>query len=266
MINNKKPKLDISTLIDNPAELMKDDNESPNLDSSILKTAASVVTIDAGNLLAFDPRPIDSTEFRKNPDSYIKDLCQLSTQLLINQLFNLPVERVEDVIVAKLPKGTTVWPREKPLPKEKPLTKWEQYAKLKGIKKKKKSRMVFDETTKEWRPTWGYKKAKDKDDTNNWLVEIKKNEDPNQDFFSKRTQDKNERVAKNELQRLRNIARSTKKSPKIPGVGLTPNVTDDKNQDKFRVRFYFILFIFKKAIFVSKFYLAQKSITDGQDS
>ena len=33
--------------------------------------------------------------------------------------------------------------------KEKPLTKWEQYAKLKGIKKKKKSRMVFDETTKD---------------------------------------------------------------------------------------------------------------------
>ena len=30
------------------------------------------------------------------------------------------------------------------VPKEKQLTKWEQYAKLKGIQKKKKGRMVWD--------------------------------------------------------------------------------------------------------------------------
>jgi regulator of ribosome biosynthesis len=173
-------------------------------DKALVNNANSVVDIDVGNLLAFDPRPIDSLHFKKNPNEHIKEICQISTQLLINQLFILPVDRVDDVLVAKLPKGVTLIPREKPLPKEKPLTKWEQYAKMKGIKKTKKNRMVYDENTKEWRPTWGYNRKNDT--TKDWLIEIGKNEDPNQDFFAKRTQAKNERVAKNELQRLRNIA------------------------------------------------------------
>lgn len=188
------------------------------------------VSVDIGNLFAFDPRPVDTTELRKNKEAYLKKLCQQSTQLIVNQLFELPQERVENVIVAKLPKGTTILPREKPLPKPDPMTKWEKYAKMKGIQKKKKSRMVFDEVHNEWRPRWGY--GRKNDSTKDWLIEIKKNEDPDQDFFAKRTTEKNERVAKNELQRLRNVARSSKK--KVPGVGLTPTI-DDKNPDKIEV-------------------------------
>ena len=103
--------------------------------------------------------------------------------------------------------------------------------------------MVYDETSKEWRPTWGYNKTKDKDTTNNWLIEVKQNEDPNQDFFAKRTEAKTERVAKNELQRLRNISRGKKKGSTIQsgGLGITPNITDDKVQDKFKV-FEFLVF------------------------
>ena len=41
-----------------------------------------------------------------------------------------------------------------------------------------------------------------------------------EDPFEKAKEAKRERVAKNELQRLRNIARS--KKVKVPGVGLTP--------------------------------------------
>merc|ERR1719361_3273699 len=44
-----------------------------------------------------------------------------------------------------------------------------------------------------------------------------------QDPFEKAIQDKRERVAKNELQRLRNIART--KNTKVPGVGLTPTTS-----------------------------------------
>ena len=101
--------------------------------------AASVVTIDLGNLMTFDPRPIDTVQLKKDPH-HLHTIAKHSTQLLLEQLFNLPSERVEDVVVAKLPKGLTVIPREKPLPKAKPPTKWEMYAKLKGIQKKKKSR------------------------------------------------------------------------------------------------------------------------------
>jgi regulator of ribosome biosynthesis len=198
--------------------------------SNSKETAKSIVELDLGNLMSFDPRPLDASLLKSQKETYLKRICTLSTQLLIDKLFNLPVERVEDVFVAKLPKPTTLVPREKPVPKEKPPTKWEQYAKLKGIQKKKKSRMAFDEASGEWKPTWGYKRKNDT--TKDWLIELKKNQDPNEDHFAKRTQEKNERVAKNELQRLRNIARSTKK--KIPGVGLTPTV-DSNKPDKLQV-------------------------------
>lgn len=194
------------------------------------ENAKSVVEVDSGSLMAYDPRPID-TQLLEN-DTYIKNLCTMSTQILIENLFNLSIERVQEVYVAKLPKPSTIFPREKQVPRQKPLTKWEQYAKMKGISNKKKSRKVFDEASGEWKPAWGYKRKDDS--TKQWLIEIKKNQDPNQDFFSKKTEEKNERVAKNELQRLRNIARANKK--KVPGVGLTPTV-DSTKPDKFQVRF-----------------------------
>ena len=48
-------------------------------------------------------------------------------------------------------------------------------------------------------------------------------EGQDQDPFEKAIEDKRERVAKNELQRLRNIARA--KKTKVPGVGLTPTTS-----------------------------------------
>ena len=72
---------------------------------------------------------------------------------------------VEDAIVVELPErdydGPFACPREKPLPKKKAMTKWEAFAKQKGINaKKKKSRMVWCEVTKSWKPRWGYMSAK----------------------------------------------------------------------------------------------------------
>jgi regulator of ribosome biosynthesis len=60
----------------------------------------------------------------------------------------LPTERVEEAIVAKLPAPTFLLPREKPLPKVKPLTKWQKFAREKGISRKKKSKLNWDETLK----------------------------------------------------------------------------------------------------------------------
>ena len=72
---------------------------------------------------------------------------------------------IEDAIVVELPErdydGPFACPREKPLPKKKAMTKWEAFAKQKGINaKKKKSRMVWCEVTKSWKPRWGYMSAK----------------------------------------------------------------------------------------------------------
>lgn len=56
----------------------------------------------------------------------------------------MPTERVEESIVAKLPKPAITLPRAKKCPTEKPLTKWEKFAKEKGIKKVKKDKKSFD--------------------------------------------------------------------------------------------------------------------------
>lgn len=49
--------------------------------------------------------------------------------------------------------------REKPIPQPKKETRWEKFAKEKGITKKKKSRMMWDEASQEWKPRWGYGRA-----------------------------------------------------------------------------------------------------------
>lgn len=182
---------------------------------------------DPGNLLAFDKNRIDTREFKDSKgEDFLRSLARDNTQLLINEIWKLPTEKVEEVIVAKLPDPTTPLPREKPAPKPKPPTKWEQFAKLKGIQKKKKNNMVWDEVHKEWKRRWGYKRAND--DTKEWLIEVPQTADPNEDQFAKRNKAKKERVARNEYNRLKNIARAQK--IKVPGTGLAPTAQQSKSE------------------------------------
>ena len=109
-----------------------------------------------------------------NKEEQIKARARDNCQLLFNEIWKLPTERVEDAIVAILPPPTFTLPREKPCPKPKPPTKWEQYAKEKGIQKKKKTKLVWDDVVKEWVPRFGYKKAKAETEKN-WLMEYKVN-------------------------------------------------------------------------------------------
>jgi Uncharacterized protein involved in ribosome biogenesis len=67
-----------------------------------------------------------------------------------------------------------------------------------------------------WVPRYGFKRAaavKEK----NWLLPVPERADPNEDQFSKLAEIKNENIAKNEFQRLRNLAKA--KNVKIPRVG-----------------------------------------------
>lgn len=182
---------------------------------------------DVGNLLAVDKNRIDGLEVRNTEkEDFLRALARDNTQLLINEIWKLQTERVGDAVVATLPEPTTPLPREKPPPKPKAPTKWEQFAKLKGIQKKKKTNLVWDETAKEWRRRWGYKRAKD--DTKEWMIEVPGNADPNEDQFAKRTSAKKERVAKNEYNRLKNIARAQKGN--TPGLGLTPKAQQSTSE------------------------------------
>uniref|UniRef100_A0A8C6TBA1 Ribosome biogenesis regulatory protein n=1 Tax=Neogobius melanostomus TaxID=47308 RepID=A0A8C6TBA1_9GOBI len=180
---------------------------------------------DLGNLLACDATRVELPK-QQNREEFLKALARDNTQLLINEIWKLPTERVEEAIVAKMPDPTTPLPRAKPPPKPRPPTKWEQFAKLKGIQKKKKTNLVWDEKAKEWRRRWGYKRAND--DTKDWVIEVPYSADPNEDQFAKRVTAKKERVAKNELNRLRNIARAQK--IKIPAAGLTPKAQQSKDE------------------------------------
>lgn len=179
---------------------------------------------DLGNLLGTEENDLACDSLNEEE---LLALARDNVQLLFNAVWQLPTERIEEALVAKLPPGTTKLPREKPLPKPKPLTKWEQYAKEKGIvkKKTKASAKVWDDVVKEWVPKFGYKKAKAEAEKN-WMMEYKEGQDVDVDPFEKAIQEKRERVAKNELQRLRNIART--RNTKVPGVGLT---TSNDNND-----------------------------------
>uniref|UniRef100_UPI00398ECC0B ribosome biogenesis regulatory protein homolog n=1 Tax=Pristiophorus japonicus TaxID=55135 RepID=UPI00398ECC0B len=176
------------------------------------------LSFDLGSLAALDTNVPNAGAFRQSLEQALRSLARDNTQLLINAIWSLPTERLQEAIVAKLPEPTTRIPREKPLPRPRPPTRWEEFAKLKGIQKKKKTNLVWDKEKKEWRRRWGYKRAND--ETKEWVIEVPEKADPNEDQFTKRVTAKKERVAKNELNRLRNIARAQK--IKVPGLGLTP--------------------------------------------
>lgn len=173
---------------------------------------------DLGTLLAEDTNEFDVHHLRKDKNDYLLQLSRDNTQLLINQIWCLPTERIEDAIVAKLPIQKTRLPRMKHIPKPRPLTKWEQFSKAKGIVKKKKAKLSWDEQLKKWVPLFGYKKTQAEREKD-WVLEVPANANPMEDQFEKNIQAKSERVAKNELQRLRNIAKS--KNIKVPKVGVS---------------------------------------------
>ncbi|KAH8866870.1 Ribosome biogenesis regulatory protein isoform 2 [Schistosoma japonicum] len=132
-------------------------------------------------------------------------------------MFQLPTEMNDYVAVSVLPKPTFRLPREKKIPSSKELTKWDKFARLKGIQNRKKSRKVWDPVSESWKPRWGKDRVDDVKDK--WVLEVPDNADPYEDQFAKLSQAKKERRAKNELQRLRNIAR-TVKAGQAPPIGV----------------------------------------------
>ncbi|XP_067006554.1 ribosome biogenesis regulatory protein homolog [Anabrus simplex] len=173
--------------------------------------------IDLGTLLAVDTNELDLKALRTSTNEYLKSLARDNTQILLNKIWDLPTERVDDVIVCKIPPPKYILPREQPVPGPKQLTKWQKYAQEKGITKSKKSKLAWDDILQKWVPKYGYKRAKAEKEKD-WLLEVPKTADPLEDQFQKQADTKREKVAKNEFQRLRNIASS--KNIKVPRAGL----------------------------------------------
>nr|CAD7263486.1 unnamed protein product [Timema shepardi] len=173
---------------------------------------------DLGTLLAIDINDLDLKTLSSNQDKYLKDLARDNAQLLINKIWELPSERIDEAIVVKLPPPSFILPRENPVPKPKPISKWQKYAQEKGITKKRKSKVTWDEVLKKWVPNYGYKRA-EAEKQKDWLIELPGNADPLEDQYAKKMDIKKEKVAKNEFQRLKNLAVS--KNIKVPRVGIT---------------------------------------------
>jgi regulator of ribosome biosynthesis len=112
---------------------------------------------DAANLTAWDSHPVDKSKLRKAMrEKYLARRARDSVQLLLHKVFALPYEPTADGPMAVLPRARIILPRRLPVPAARAETKWEAFAKEKGIKKQKRSRMVYDEPTGEWKPRWGY--------------------------------------------------------------------------------------------------------------
>ncbi|XP_040996572.1 ribosome biogenesis regulatory protein homolog isoform X1 [Juglans microcarpa x Juglans regia] len=171
---------------------------------------ASQFEIDLGNLFAFN-RHHQFPSLPSSREELVKECLEKGTELvqaIANTLFNLPSTVDVDGPLVKLPPPTTRLPREKPLPKPKPPTKWELFAKARGIKKRKKDKISYDEPAGTWKRRYGYDRANDEE--NIPIIEAKITDEPGEDPFAKRQADKRKRVEKQDKNRLQNLKQAAK--------------------------------------------------------
>lgn len=106
----------------------------------------SSVQFDVANLALIDLNELDKQKYKENPDKYVNERARDLTQLFINKLWSM--ERSEnDKKCINLPDRQIKIPRMLEYV-QKPETKWEMFAKKKGIVKKKKERLVWDDEEK----------------------------------------------------------------------------------------------------------------------
>lgn len=154
----------------------------------------SEIDLDLGNLAAFDRR-------QHLPGSDIEKATN-AAEALVRAIFSLPRQSTEDGKLVSLPKPTFELPREKPIPKERQLTKWEQFAKEKGIQKKRRDRLVLDEATGEYVPRYGRGSKNDLD--RQVIIPHKESMPDNVDPFAMKRAEKKKRKLENTKQNLRN--------------------------------------------------------------
>ena len=115
----------------------------------------SSVQFDVGNLALIDLNELDTQRHKQNPEKFVNERARDLTQLLVNKMWSAERSK-EDSQFIELPDNQIKTPRMLEYV-EKPATKWEQFAKKKGIVKKKKERLVWDDEEKKWKPRFGYR-------------------------------------------------------------------------------------------------------------
>ena len=166
---------------------------------------------DLGTMLAADQHPFDIPNYKKQQKQEIDNEARENTQLLLNQIFNLPLERLvgNAGAIVKLPKTSTPFPRHKPVPVGRVQTKWEKFAQIKGIQKQKRSKKVWDEGTQSYKRRYGYKRGND--DLSDWAIMAKSTDKAGTaDPWAVRRKDKKQRVMKGAVQQMKNMENTQK--------------------------------------------------------
>lgn len=180
-------------------------------------SADGTIKFDLFNLAAFNHNGL-----RDAKEATLLESTTHTAQMIVKRLFALNHEVTEVGPVVTLPTETSLMPREKRVPEAKPETKWEKYAKEKGIQKKKKERMVWDEEQQKYLPRWGYKRASDGIELHG-IEEIKEGHDASIDPFEKKREEKKANVQKNMKQQIGNLRRAGK----LPKKGAKSSVGGD---------------------------------------
>lgn len=187
-----------------------------------METDQTNITYDLGILTMFDSKPL-TYKYDANDSIFPEKLQEQSLQnikKIVHALHALKVKKDqafeaipdEHQVIdfgqsqfdVTLPEVTTIFPRHKKLPEQAALTKWERFAKDKGIEKKKRSRMVYDEITKTFVPRWGARSIKKIQNEVDIIREVKPGENPNEDPFEKKSQVKRLQKEKQKYNELRN--------------------------------------------------------------
>ena len=204
------PREDISV---EPDAKEPEETDQPHPNQRLLVTVSKPIpyTFDLGHLMCNDGNPLAPEPKTDELSAAARDCAQS----LINQLLTTCDLRTDaDGVAVVLPPPTTPLPREKEIPKAKDPTKWEKFAAKKGIKaKKREGNKVYDESTGEWVPRWGYKGANKKGESD-WLVEVDKREESRTgeagDVRKERRAEKKERIRRQERRERANAARTPK--------------------------------------------------------
>jgi len=184
------------------------DSDGSGSDDDRAEDVVDDLTYDVRNLTACSYSGLLVPADKEEKEEFLADTTVRAAQLLLKRVFNLVTESNDTDVLAILPeKEVLVLPRAQRVPDAPIETKWEKYAKEKGIQKKKKERMVFDETDQEYKPRYGYKRGNTGIE-HEPVLEIKKGQDPYADPWEAAATDKKVRVAKNTKQQLKNAERA----------------------------------------------------------
>ncbi|KAJ3427372.1 ribosome biogenesis regulatory protein [Anaeramoeba flamelloides] len=178
--------------------------------NSHLPDKADTLEYDLGSMLCIDGDfSVEKQDVQEEDlEEIIKKATLENTQLLLNKIFHLETTSEEAGVFVKLPHPTTKLPRTKKVPQPKKETRWEKFAKERGIRNKKKSRLVYDEEHGDWRPRYGSHKANN--EINQWIIEKKDHEDLKgyEDPFIKMKNDKKKRVIQQRANQIQNTIRN----------------------------------------------------------